>query len=185
MHFSHSVLICGKISSGKSSVISVLSDQLKIPAASFGTMVKKKASEMGMNPTRKNLQDLGYELFTSMGPKQLVEEAVRYSALENAKDIVFDGVRHELVLSEIRKMSEKIFLIYLQADEQTRFSRYKARYGPENLSLENFRKIDNHPIEAGTDGLERHADSVVNAALSLEEVRTSIISNVRSFLSKK
>lgn len=183
MHFRHSILICGKISSGKSSVINLLSDQLKIPVASFGTMVKKKAAEMGMMPGRRNLQDLGYELFTSLGPKQLVEEAVKHSGLENAKELVFDGVRHEFVLSEIRKMSDKLLLIYLQADEQTRFSRYKTRYGPANLSLEDFRKIDNHPIEAGIDRLEHHADFVVNATLSLEEVSSPIIDNVRSFLS--
>ena len=87
MHFDDSILVCGKISSGKSSLINYISNQFNFPIVSFGSMVKQQIIDKDLKPIRKNLQDLGYELFKSLGPQRLLEETIKYSKNENIAKI--------------------------------------------------------------------------------------------------
>lgn len=184
MNFDDSILVCGKIASGKSSLINYISNQFNIPIVSFGSMVKQKATDKDLKPIRKNFQDLGYELFKSLGPQKLLEQAIKYSKNENTQRIIFDGVRHESILSEIKKLSKKVLLIYLNANEDVRFPRYKKYSGLSDISLQVFHEMDNQPIELGTDSLETHADLIIDASQSFEKVCSLAGEKIQNFISQ-
>lgn len=147
-------------------------------------MVKSRSQEKGILPTRKNLQNLGNEMFVSLGARRLIDETIRHSHLLDSSQMIFDGVRHEMVLNEIEGMSNYLFLIFLKADEKVRYSRHKAKDQSSDLSLQVFREIDTHPIELGTDKLEKCANIVIEASLPIQEVLSIADESVNRFLNK-
>jgi cytidylate kinase len=163
-----SIVVCGRLCSGKSSVIQSIRSMFPVDTVSFGAMVKSKATEMQMEPTRHNLQELGYEFFTSRGPRTLIEMAIENAKCQNATRLIFDGVRHELVLSEIRRNTTTMLVIYLKAGESIRYNRYKKDHGPQELPFEEFQAIDRHPIEIGADSIEQSANLTIDATYSLD-----------------
>jgi len=183
MIFKYTVLICGKIGSGKTSLINFLSNQFNLHIVSFGSMIKKKTSEKQIEPIRKNLQNLGYEMFTTLGAGKLVEEAINYSEVSNNYKIIFDGVRHEDVLSEIKKISNHLFLIYLNVNEDLRFSRFKIHNELPSLSPQEFQEIDNHPIELGIDKLKKYADFVIDSSQPFQKVCSLANDKINAFIS--
>lgn len=184
MNFKNSILVSGKIATGKSSLINFLTNKFQISITSFGSMVKKKALEENIDPIKENLQKLGYELFTSLGPRKLLEEAIKNSKMNNAEKIIFDGVRHELILSEIEKISDKLLLIYLNAEENIRFSRYKTYTGIDNLSLQEFQELDSHPIELGTEKLSTYADLVIDTSKPFDNVCSLASEKIQHFFNQ-
>lgn len=179
-----SILLCGRIGSGKTTVARDLSKRFHIPLVSFGSLILSKAAEKGLSPTRENLQNLGYELFTSMGSRYLIEEAIKYSKQEISDKVIFDGVRHELVLSEIKARYGSIFLIFLKADESIRFRRYKLKQQTKELVYNDFLAIDRHPIEQGTDKLQQFANVTIDGSSELGSMLSGLYNNTEDFLSK-
>jgi dephospho-CoA kinase len=180
----YSILVSGKIGSGKSHVSNYLTNQFHIPVVSFGRMIAAQSTLRGFAITRKNLQNFGYEMFTSLGPRLLVEEAIKLQKLQNTDALIFDGVRHELVLFEIKKMSRHVMTIFLKADQSTRYNRYRSKYDEKELSLIDFMEIDEHPIEKGIDNLEKYADVIIDASGELENVYLNAFHSVNQFISK-
>lgn len=182
MKCDYSILICGRISAGKTTVIKHLSKEFKIPVVSFGKMIKDIVDEAEKNPNRKQLQDYGYRLFSSIGAKKILEMAMDHSKNNLSKIIIFDGVRHESVVEEIKKISKKTLLIFLEANENLRFHRYVKYAGPSNLTLSDFHKIDDHGIERGINKLKDYSDLTIDASQPLEKVYSIAEAKVRSFI---
>lgn len=183
MKYKYSILICGKISSGKTALIKYLTKEFDISVTSFGKMIKDKVENTNKNSTRKQLQDFGYDLFSSVGAKKILEMAIDHSNNNDSEKIIFDGVRHETVFKEIKNISQKTLLIFLDAKEDLRFSRFVKYTGSDNLSPLDFHEMDNHAIEFGTDKLKEYSDLIIDASQSLEKVCSIAKMKVQNFLS--
>ena len=157
----YSILIVGKINTGKSSLIQRISEHFEIPVTSFGYMISNLIQIE--NPTRVQLQNFGYEKFTTDGAGKILNDAINFSKNENAKNIIFDGVRHKTVLEEIIKISKKTFVVFLEADKKIRYERYRKNF-KSNITLEEFQKIDEHPIEQGIEIMKQFSDVVINSS---------------------
>ena len=94
--------------------------------------------------------------------------------------MVFDGVRHLEILTDIRQAAEATIAVYLEVNQEERFRRHKARQA-SGWSLEEFLIIDRHPVEAGIGMIIDHCDLAVNAACSAtivqEVLRDKIVRN--------
>jgi dephospho-CoA kinase len=175
-----SLVVCGKICSGKSSAIKFLIEKYPLSKVSFGDLVRRKASELGLEPTRESHQRLGYELFTNSGAKILLNEALDNLKSSASKYVVFDGVRHVSILTEIEAISRSTIVIYLEAEENIRFKRYQSKSPETKISVDDFRNIDNHPIEQGIQGLSRQADIIIDSSEPFELVCQRITDLLRT-----
>ena len=84
--------------------------------------------------------------------------------------VVFDGVRHFEVLTAIKREAAVTFAVYLDASRNERFRRCWKRQGP-SMRIEDFDRIDGHPVEAGIPELAKHCDLVVDTAVPMNEVQ--------------
>ena len=168
----HSILVIGKINAGKTSLIKKISEHSGIPVTSFGYTIKNLIQIK--NPTRLQLQNFGYEKFTTDGARKMLNDAINFSKNDCEKNIIFDGVRHNTVLEEIKKISQKILVIFLDTDKKTRYERYKE-YSEHNITFEEFQKIDDHPIEKGIEAMKQFSDIVIDSSnLTKEEIFNKI-----------
>jgi dephospho-CoA kinase len=179
------IVVCGPISSGKSSVIKSLSNKYGWDIISFGAFVKKRADILGLSSTRQSLQDLGYELFSSLGPAVFLQEVIDYHQAQSAVQLI-DGVRDSSIVTELRKVYSDVFVAYLDVSDGVRYERYKARLTrPEApLAYDEFLAVSQQPIEMGTSGLAPVAGLVVDASQPLPSIVDEIESGLiaRSFV---
>lgn len=128
-----------------------------------------------MKLTRESYQKIGYELFTRLGAKKLLNLVMGNSDIKILQKVIFDGVRHISVLREIKNISNSVKVIFLEANESIRYFRYCDRKSTgTNVSLDDFRKIDNHPIEQGIQELLKHADHIIDASKSFDLVNREV-----------
>ena len=116
----------GAIGSGKSSVSGELQNLLKWPRVSFGDFVRKKAAEMGRDPTdRTVLQKLGQALVVSDLQGFVRDVLAQAPDWADADGIIIDGLRHTEVREElIRQVHPKqLKLVIVKVDEDTRLAR--------------------------------------------------------------
>jgi dephospho-CoA kinase len=169
------IVVCGAISSGKSSVIKSLSNKYGWDIISFGAFVKDRATILGLPLTRKSLQELGYELFSGLGATVFLSEVIDYHQPHSAVQL-FDGVRDVSIVTELRKLYSYLFVAYLEVSDDVRYERHKTRLTPQehSLSYNEFLAVSHHPIELGITGLAPGADLVVDASQPLSSVVAEI-----------
>jgi len=160
----------GKIGSGKSSVSAAVAQVLQLPLVSFGGYVRQQAQLLELEPTRKQLQDLGESLLQADARGFCA--AVLAQASSQAAGLVVDGIRHESVLQILRQLvlPEQLFHIHLTLEEEVRTERVTQRQG-ETIGEEEQRRIVNHPTEVQVmDVLPNLADIIINSAGKLDDV---------------
>ena len=174
------VVVCGRIGSGKSTAVDFIATEFGFKAVSFGSYVRHLAALRGTPSTRGQLQDLGDCLFRSRGSSGFLEDALEHFGINSHDSVVFDGVRHLEILTDIRQAAEATIAVYLEVHQEERFRRHKARQA-SGWSLEEFLIVDRHPVEAGIGVIIDHCDLVVNAACSAtivqEVLRDQIVRN--------
>lgn len=164
------VVICGRIGSGKSTAVDFVAAEFGFKVLSFGRYIEHVAERCGTASTRDELQDLGDHLFRSRGSSGLLKDALMHFEISGHDSVVFDGVRHLEVLTDIRRTAAATIAVYLEANREERFRRHRARQAC-GCSLEEFLIIDGHPVEAGVAMITDHCDLVVNAACSAAAVQ--------------
>lgn len=164
------VVICGRIGSGKSTAVDFVAAEFGFKILSFGRYIEHVAERCGKASTRDELQDLGDYLFRSRGSSGLLKDALMHFEISGPDSVVFDGVRHLEVLTDIRRTAAATIAIYLEVNREERFRRHRARQAC-GCSLEEFLIIDGHPVEAGVALITDHCDLVVNAVCSAATVQ--------------
>lgn len=174
------VVVCGHISSGKSSVINHLSKSYGWDIISFGAFVRQQAEGRNLPSSRQVYQDLGFQLFSGLGPRSFLEEVIEYHQPHSTIHL-FDGVRHTAIVSELKKQYDKVFVSYLDVSDEVRYERHIMRLAPEDpvLSYSEFLAISQHHIEQGTSELATIADVEIDGSQPL----LSVIAQVEKSLS--
>ena len=167
------VVVCGRIGSGKSTAVDFLAAEFGLKTVSFGSYIRHIAALRGTGSTRDQLQDLGDCLFKSKGSLGLLESALEHFRINRYDSVVFDGVRHLEILTDIRRAAEETFAIYLEVNQKERFRRYRARQISSG-SLEEFLIVDGHPVETGIGKIVEYCDVVVDAACCVKEVQAML-----------
>ena len=174
------VVVCGRIASGKSTAVDFVAAEFGFKAVSFGSYVRHLAERCGTPSTRDELQNLGDCLFGSKGSSGLLKDTLEHFRINSHDSVVFDGVRHLEILTDIRQAAEATIAVYLEVNQEERFRRHRARQA-SGWSLEEFLIVDSHPVEAGIGMIIDYCDLVVNAACSAtivqEVLRDQIVRN--------
>ncbi len=158
------IIISGEICSGKSTLATAISTTTGKAVASFGGFLRNYCLVKNIEATRQNLQDIG-ESFIQKDPKLFLARVISYS--QGDASIIFEGVRHKSILTEISNGVELLKSIYIETNELTRHERYKAKH-LEDLSIEEFRIKCSHPVEREITLLKNVADIVLDGELSIQ-----------------
>ena len=164
------VVVCGRIGSGKSTAVEFLAAEFGFKTVSFGSYIRHMAVLRGTPSTRGHLQDLGDCLFKSKGSSGFLESALEHFGINRYDSVVFDGVRHLEILTDIRQAAEATIAVYLEVNQEERFRRHRARQA-SSWSLEEFLIVDGHAVEAGIGKIVDHCDVVVDATCCAREVQ--------------
>jgi dephospho-CoA kinase len=141
------IAIGGPPLSGKSAVAHRLAEQLAWPLAGFGSYVREVARSRGLDPnSRAELQAIGEEL-VSANPGKFCQSALTFSGWRGGQSLVIDGVRHVIVLEELRKLVAPLPLsfIFVTAAKAVREERLRARALPGEAPT--LRALDEHSTE--------------------------------------
>lgn len=169
----------GKIGSGKSSISAAVAQVLHLPLVSFGGYVRKQAQLQQLEPTRKQLQDLGESLLQT--DAQGFCAAVLAQAPSQNAGLVVDGIRHESVLQILRQLvlPQRLIHIHLTLDEALRTERVTQRQGAI-IDEEEQRRIISHPTETQVvDVLPSLADIIVDSVDELDNTVSQVIKQVK------
>ncbi len=172
--------IAGRIASGKSTIASALGQALHLRVLSFGNYVRNEAERMGLEETKKNLQNLG-ERLVAPDPLEFTRGFLAKSAWIVGESVVIDGLRHIQVLRSLQNLTvpSEVLLLYVDADDQTRWSRHQARHGG---SKDQFDEAEAHPVERQVPLLLKKESTLV---LDGTEPVPKLVSQVRSFLAQR
>ncbi len=170
----YAVVICGRIGSGKTTIVNFLASLNSYRVVSFGQYIGYLAKQAGVPTTREHLQSLGESLFREKGGSGLLVAILEHAEVKEKDSVLFDGVRHPEVLSAIRDMSEASFAIHLDASSGTRFQRHLDRL-QSNMSFSEFHAIESHQVESGIGDLASKCDLEVEAGGPEFQVRRTIL----------
>jgi dephospho-CoA kinase len=164
--------VCGKIGSGKTSILRELERIHGWNTVSFGAYVKSLISDPDVS--REDYQNLGQELFCRRGPQGLLQDALNFSRPKSSVHLI-DGVRHVSVVTALRRVYSRTIVLFLKVDDQTRYERFLARSESDaQLSYDEFCKICNHPIEQGIDGIAGVSDAIINTSCEFSQVIAAV-----------
>lgn len=155
-----SVMVSGRIASGKTSLAKRLSDRMAIRRVSFGSVIQGMLPGT-RSPTRGRLQDHGQRIMDAYGAGWLLLRALESHGipLGCGARVIFDGVRHASMVAEIRSVSRASCVLFVDARQDVRLARYMSR-GLDGAP-EAFRKADSHRVEAEIGRIRRGADLVI------------------------
>ncbi len=167
------IAFSGKIGSGKSSISKLIAEEFHFNRVSFGDYVRKVATEGGIEHTRINLQDLGEALLAN-NPTQFCLNVLNEASLVS-KYVVVDGIRHRIVLEEIKKIihPNRLIHLHLHVSEDRRIERV---YDRQSTSPDEIRSFDTHPSETQVSSvLIDLADKIIDADKGIEYVVAEIV----------
>ena len=177
MEMKTAIVICGQIGSGKSTVSSCVASRMSIQVVSFGNYVRQMAHLSGRPDSRESLQDLGDGLYRQLGAVGVLEGALGVAAVNDEDSVVFDGVRHEEVLEEIRRRAGQTIAIYLTVGQEERFRRHRSQFSG-GMTLEEFQAFDSHAVETGIVDLAKRCDFMVDASQPLANVLKDLFAEI-------
>ena len=183
--FELTVGIIGRISVGKSSITKALSEITGIPFTSFGSYLVKYSKIRGLPVDRKSLQDLG-EKFIKENPEYFLRHVIEDTSGSTGK-IIIEGIRHSVIANEIKILSNKAVLVYIDATPAIRYDRYAKRKKENDsvLSYEEFVQNDNHAVESEIEFLKSACDLVINSEeLNINQTVEKIFSNIQMKLTQ-
>lgn len=162
---------------GKSTVAKFLQQSLNIPIVSFGGYLVNYAEKNNLLPTRDVLQDIGNSLVRE-DPVAFLKSVFAYANISSDSAIV-EGIRHRSIIENLRHIAEKVALIYIDLDVQTRYERYCSGQKASDtvISFEEFIKKDNHPVESEIESLKLHSQIISG---SDEQSNASILDQLNS-----
>ncbi len=152
------IVIIGKISSGKSTLATEISEKYGIPIISFGKYLVKFSLENSLPTSRFDLQNLG-EKFIAEAPNVFLKNVLN-SYIPISQIIIVEGVRHLSILKLLREESRMSTFIYLETENELRYTRYcnRIKLGDKELTFDEFSEMDNHSVESQIESLSDLCD---------------------------
>ena len=166
--------ICGKICSGKTTISNYLTENHNFIRYSFGTAVKKLATEFfGMDPNKKNrilLQTIGQNFREILYPEVWIETTLRQIENENTTFAVIDDVRYQNEFDILKKNGWIIIKIDISPELQ--IQRIKDTY-PDTYQqhLNNLEHISEKEMD---DINNNEFDLIIDSNIELYEIYEKI-----------
>ncbi|WP_075336090.1 AAA family ATPase [Archangium gephyra] len=144
MKYSLVVGVAGGIGSGKTEFAHQLASAMHASFLSFGDYVRRRATTLGMDLSRDNLQALGERLISEMGWDEFVGDVLL--SWSRSEPLILDGIRHEKAVESIKKLvaPANFSLVYLSVDKTIRVGRLSTVRPHDAIAIE---RLEQHSTE--------------------------------------
>lgn len=170
------IAICGRISSGKTTLANQIADRCKLPIASFGGFIKHYCEQNRLPTDRKNLQDVGRN-FINDNPKKFLKDVIMFYK-GDSEIVILEGVRHRVIIKHLSALCDESLVIFVDADPKTIYQRYTDRVKESDTEPE-YDKYDKHPVEFEVEQLKLLSHFILNSTKYQEE---ELFSTVDDFI---
>ncbi|XVJ66917.1 MAG: AAA family ATPase [Lacibacter sp.] len=168
MIFENAILLIGEISSGKSTLAKLLSNQLQMPIASFGGYLMHYCNENNIPENQRgNLQDLG-QFMVDSDAKGFLKKVIAYSKL-NVTNVIFEGVRHLVIIDAIKEISRNCIVVFVDATYQQRLERFlnRGKIIDQMRTEDNFLVASEHYVEREVRNLKHLSSYIITSSNSI------------------
>lgn len=172
------ILIAGLPGSGKSTVSRILANNYKLPVVSMGDCVREEAKKEGVKEELKSMKEFMIELRKKYGKDFVAKLTSRKIERMKEKVIVVDGIRSKEELEFFKNRYEKVFLLVIHSDINTRFKRLAKRRRPDDpKSLEELKMRDEAELSLGLREIMKEDIRIINegSIKELEDLVNEII----------
>jgi dephospho-CoA kinase len=147
--------IAGPTASGKTTVAKLLEKERFAIRIRYSQILSEMAKERGLDPEDKaTLQQLFVEERTTKGESFLADELIHRVSLLRPEILVVEGNRRLVDIEGLKRLAtsrkEPLKLIYIDAPQEVRFTRYNSRMRNRDeaeITLEDFKVLENNPAE--------------------------------------
>lgn len=176
------LILCGGLGAGKSHAARYIEEKYGFLHLSFVDKIWKPIlQERSLAFNRENLQQLGIELITTLGPEALVDQLLASEELPSR--IVIDDVRRKDVAEIIRSKTRSTMVAYIESSLDSRFPRLVIRDGvvskdqqveveqvATETTIPELRSIADIIIlnEGGVEGFEKQLDQLAERVCKLQ-----------------
>jgi dephospho-CoA kinase len=132
----------GEIASGKGTAVKYVEEKYKASSYRFSTPLRDILNRLHLEINRKNLQDISLILREHFGQNLFAKIISEDAKNDNNKIVIVDGIRRPADIEHLKKLPE-FKLVYITADEKTRYERLLARgenIDDKNKTFEEFKK---------------------------------------------
>ena len=153
------IIMAGSLGAGKTTAAKYITQKYNFQHLSFVEEIWKPIlHNRNLEVNRENLQKLGIELMKEKGPYKIVEELLEKAIY--SQTILIDDVRRKDVVEIIKQLCDQVFLVYIDADFETRYPRLIQR---DNVQSEyEQRKAEKVETELSIPELKTIADYYIN-----------------------
>jgi dephospho-CoA kinase len=166
------IAIAGRIGVGKTTVSRGLAHSLEADWVSFGGYLRRLSRELGREPSREALQDLGNALIRT-GWLSFCSAVLHMDGWVGRSALVVDGVRHVRAIEALEELAgPDVRVFYLDVDDEERARRLESR----GLDIQMVRQLEADSTESEHGEVRVRATDVVDANGTSE----SIIQKIRA-----
>ena len=159
----HILCIIGGIGSGKSAATKILTEEFVYHEINSGQVVAKLLRIPPVPSTpRDNFQNRSWRLISSKsGPSRLAAALLKETEQSEQKALI-DGIRQRETIQRLRELAAptKVALMYVYTPPHIAYRFYEGRSG-DDLSIDEFLKLYNSPVEADVKKLIVDADAIL------------------------
>jgi dCMP deaminase len=178
--------VAGPYASGKGEAVAFLASRSFI-AYSLSDVIRDELARRGLAETRERMIETGNALRAAEGPGALAQRLL--GKLHVDRNYVIDSIRHPAEVSVLRSLGRRFRLLWVDADEATRFARLQSRGRPgDPASLAELRRLEGGEM-ASTDpsgqqllAVRAQADEVIRNDGSLAELHAELLRLLRGQL---
>ena len=170
--------VSGRNGAGKGEVVSYLASR-SFHACSLSDVIRDRLHARGEAESRERMIEEGNAIRREHGPGGLA--VLLCETLPRDRNTVVDSIRHPAEVEVLRALSDRFQLLWVDADETTRFERIRARGrsgDPEDL--EALRELEARELGSGDPAAQQLlavrdlADQVLRNDGSLDELRDQV-----------
>jgi len=186
MNIQKSILIIGEISSGKSTLARRLAEEFKVPKASFGGYLLHYCEQNDIpEDKRGDLQNLGQKMIEE-DPVAFLKRVIGFTS-KDPKQLIFEGVRHEIIMKEISACSDRVASIYVDATYEQRLNRYLSREKQidTNKTEKDFLIASKHLVERGVPALKEKCSFKIKSTESADEDYEQLKSYIKKWFESR
>jgi dCMP deaminase len=178
--------VAGPYGAGKSIVVKFLAERSFV-ALSLSDVLREELSRRGESETRELMISIGNELRRAEGADALAKRLI--GKLRADRNYVIDSIRHPAEVEALRQSNERFLLIWIEADEETRFARLAARGRPGDPATKaDFKRLEGSELSSENPAAQQLlavraiADEIVRNDGSPERLFDSITTILRRHL---
>lgn len=168
----YSIVISGKIASGKTTLSKMLARRNQWQHLSFRQMLSEDLSSQSQQITRRNLQKRGEYLYKTLGEDGLLQRLLSTASTRQNDICIIDGLRFTEGVQILREIyDERCIIIYLTVDDEIRKRRYEIQAEPSDPPWDT---LENGITERYIEEIQSLADIVITSIANVEHLATIV-----------